>query len=39
MLRHKNIDRVCCIVLALTLLIAFKNMTGFTESFMKLING
>jgi hypothetical protein len=26
-------------VLALTLLIAFKNMTGFTESFMKLING
>lgn len=25
------------IVLALTLLIAFKNMTGFTESFMKLI--
>ena len=27
------------IVLALTLLIAFKNMTGFTESFMKLING
>ena len=27
------------IVVALTLLIAFKNMTGFTESFMKLING
>ena len=27
------------IVLAVTLLIAFRNMTAFTESFMKLING
>ena len=27
------------IVLAVTLLIAFRNMTAFTESFLKLING
>ena len=39
---HNNglvINILGVIVLALTLLIAFKNMTGFTESFMKLING
>ena len=39
---HNNgivINILGVIVLALTLLIAFMNMTGFTESFMKLING
>ena len=39
---HKNgmvINILGIIVLAVTLLIAFRNMTAFTESFMKLING